>query len=120
MPSNPSSDTTGKKATNAALMIDAMDLFHEKDFHGFGLISSGSECTRLATRIGASGFMVYGIAEKKTPEPFRSACDQFIYEENLKNEEIKNHVDTSANTKLKEMITSPSRPGLKMMVGLAF
>ncbi|MGM0450094.1 MAG: NYN domain-containing protein [Pseudomonadota bacterium] len=76
--------TTGKNATDSALIIDAMDLLHEGKLDGFCLISSDSDFTRLATRIRESGLTVYGFGERKTPEPFVSACDKFIYTEILK------------------------------------
>ena len=77
--------TTGKNATDSALIIDAMDLLHEGKLDGFCLVSSDSDFTRLATRIRELGLTVYGFGERKTPEPFVSACDKFIYTEILKN-----------------------------------
>lgn len=76
--------TTGKNATDSALIIDAMDLLHEGKLDGFCLVSSDSDFTRLATRIRESGLTVYGLGERKTPEPFVSACDKFIFTEILK------------------------------------
>lgn len=75
--------TVGKNATDSALIIDAMDLLHEEKYDGFCLVSSDSDFTRLATRIRESGLAVYGFGENKTPEPFVSACDKFIYTEIL-------------------------------------
>ena len=75
--------TTGKNATDAAMVIDAMDLLYTGRFDGFCLVSSDSDFTRLASRIRESGLTVYGFGERKTPKPFVSACDKFIYIENL-------------------------------------
>lgn len=75
--------TSGKNATDSALIIDAMDLLHQSHLDGFCLISSDSDFTRLATRIRENGLVVYGFGEKKTPNPFIVACDQFIFIENL-------------------------------------
>src|SRR5919206_1307147 len=75
--------TTGKNATDAAMVIDAMDLLYTGRFDGFCLVSSDSDFTRLAARIRESGLTVYGFGERKTPKPFVSACDKFIYVENL-------------------------------------
>ncbi|GAA2645759.1 NYN domain-containing protein [Paractinoplanes durhamensis] len=75
--------TTGKNATDSALIIDAMDLLYTARFDGFCLVSSDSDFTRLAARIRESGLTVYGFGERKTPKPFVSACDKFIYTENL-------------------------------------
>lgn len=75
--------TTGKNATDSAMIIDAMDLLHSNDLDGFCIVSSDSDYTRLATRIREEGLFVIGVGEKKTPEAFRNACNQFIYCENL-------------------------------------
>ena len=75
--------TTGKNATDAAMIIDAMDLLHSGRFDGFCLVSSDSDFTPLAARIRESGLKVYGFGEKKTPNPFVAACDKFIYTELL-------------------------------------
>lgn len=75
--------TQGKNSTDAAMVIDAMDLLYSNRFDGFCLVSSDSDFTRLASRIRESGLVVYGFGEKKTPRPFITACDKFIYVENL-------------------------------------
>ena len=75
--------TTGKNATDAAMVIDAMDLLYSARFDGFCIVSSDSDFTRLAARIRESGLTVYGFGERKTPKPFVAACDKFIYIENL-------------------------------------
>jgi uncharacterized LabA/DUF88 family protein len=71
--------TTGKNATDSAMIIDAMDLLYTGQFSGFCLVSSDSDFTRLASRIRESGRRVYGFGERKTPRAFVSACDRFIY-----------------------------------------
>ena len=78
--------TTGKNATDSAMIIDAMDLLYSEKVNGFCLVSSDSDFTRLATRLREAGMNVIGIGEKKTPEPFIVACDRFIYIEILKKE----------------------------------
>ncbi|WP_194905668.1 NYN domain-containing protein [Catenulispora rubra] len=75
--------TSGKNATDAAMVIDAMDLLYSGRFDGFCIVSSDSDFTRLAARIRESGLIVYGFGERKTPKPFVAACDKFIYTENL-------------------------------------
>lgn len=75
--------TTGKNATDCAMIIDAMDLLHSGRFDGFCLVTSDSDFTGLAVRIREHGLRVYGIGEKKTPEAFRNACHKFIFTENL-------------------------------------
>jgi uncharacterized LabA/DUF88 family protein len=75
--------TTGKNATDAAMVIDAMDLLYSNRFDGFCIVSSDSDFTRLAARLRESGLTVYGFGERKTPKPFVAACDKFIYIENL-------------------------------------
>ena len=76
--------TTGKNATDSALIIDAMDVLHAGHVDGFCLVSSDSDFTRLATRVREAGLAVYGFGERHTPEPFVAACDKFIYTEILK------------------------------------
>lgn len=75
--------TSGKNASDIALVIDAMDLLHSGRFQGFCLVSSDSDFTRLASRIREQGLDVFGFGEQKTPESFRQACKRFIYTENL-------------------------------------
>ncbi|MDD4876580.1 MAG: NYN domain-containing protein [Dehalococcoidales bacterium] len=75
--------TIGKNATDSALIIDAMDILHSNDVDGFCIVASDSDYTRLATRVREEGFFVIGVGEKKTPEAFTNACNQFIYCENL-------------------------------------
>lgn len=76
--------TTGKNATDSAMIIDAMDILYSQKVNGFCLVSSDSDFTRLATRLREAGMQVIGIGEKKTPNPFIVACDKFIYIEILK------------------------------------
>ncbi len=71
--------TSGKNATDAALIIDAMDILHLGSVDGFCLVSSDSDFTRLATRLREAGKVVYGLGERKTPESFRSACNRFVF-----------------------------------------
>ncbi|HEY4893604.1 MAG TPA: NYN domain-containing protein [Reyranella sp.] len=75
--------TTGKNASDIALVIDAMDLLHSGRFDGFCLVSSDSDFTRLASRLREEGADVYGFGAQKTPESFRQACRRFVYIENL-------------------------------------
>ncbi|NMH89508.1 NYN domain-containing protein [Flavivirga algicola] len=75
--------TTGKNATDSAMIIDAMDILYSEKVNGFCLVSSDSDFTKLATRLREAGMQVYGMGEKKTPNPFIVACDKFIYLEIL-------------------------------------
>ena len=96
--------TTGKNATDSAMIIDAMDILYSEKVDGFCIASSDSDFTKLATRIRETGLTVIGIGEKKTPEPFIVACDRFIYleilhsqdkeEEANKQQKIKKSIDT--------------------------
>ena len=79
--------TKGKNSTDAAMVIDAMDLLYSGRFDGFCIVSSDSDFTRLASRLRESGLTVYGFGEHKTPKPFVAACDRFIYIENLRSHE---------------------------------
>jgi NYN domain/OST-HTH/LOTUS domain len=73
--------TKGKNATDSSMIIDAMDLLYAGNLDGFCIVSSDSDFTRLAQRLRESGKKVYGFGEKKTPRPFVTACDRFIYTE---------------------------------------
>ena len=81
--------TTGKNATDSAMIIDAMDILYSQKVSGFCLVSSDSDFTRLATRLREAGMQVIGIGEKKTPNPFIVACDKFIYIEILRGQSEK-------------------------------
>jgi uncharacterized LabA/DUF88 family protein len=78
--------TSGKNATDAALIIDAMDILYTGNVDGFCIISSDSDFTRLATRLREAGKVVFGMGEKKTPKSFIAACNKFIYIEILQRE----------------------------------
>lgn len=81
--------TSGKNATDSAMIIDAMDILYSEKVNGFCLVSSDSDFTRLATRLREAGMQVIGIGEKKTPNPFIVACDKFIYIEIIRNQSEK-------------------------------
>jgi uncharacterized LabA/DUF88 family protein len=78
--------SSGKNSTDSALIIDAMDILYTGKVDGFCIVSSDSDFTRLATRLREAGMKVIGIGEKKTLNPFITACDKFIYIEILKPE----------------------------------
>lgn len=81
--------TQGKNATDSAMIIDAMDILYSGRVDGFCIVSSDSDFTRLAIRLREAGMKVFGFGEKKTPRPFFSSCDKFIYLEILsKNIEV--------------------------------
>jgi len=91
--------TTGKNATDSAMIIDAMDILYSGKVNGFCLVSSDSDFTRLATRLREAGMQVIGIGEKKTPNPFIVACDRFIYIEILKKQVDKKNDDQKGSEK---------------------
>lgn len=102
--------TTGKNATDSAMIIDAMDLLYTNTFDGFCIVSSDSDFTRLASRIRESGKNVYGFGEKKTPRPFVTACDRFIYTEILlasTDNQINESTSIINDTKPDEVKTEP-------------
>jgi uncharacterized LabA/DUF88 family protein len=94
--------STGKNASDSALIIDAMDILYTGKVDGFCIVSSDSDFTRLATRLREAGMKVIGIGEKKTLNPFITACDKFIYIEILKpataNEKGNSNKNLSKNT----------------------
>lgn len=92
--------TTGKNATDSAMIIDAMDILYTGKVDGFCIVSSDSDFTKLATRLRESGMKVFGFGERKTPNPFIVACDKFVYLEILK---------TPSNVKASESATSKTK-----------
>ena len=87
--------STGKNASDSALIIDAMDILYTGKVDGFCIVSSDSDFTRLATRLREAGMKVIGIGEKKTLTPFITACDKFIYIEILKKPDLEIQTDSS-------------------------
>lgn len=75
--------TQGKNSSDAAMIIDAMDLLYSEKVDAFALVSSDSDFTKLASRLKESQIYVFGVGEKKTPIAFRNACDDFILTEVL-------------------------------------
>ena len=90
--------TTGKNATDSALIIDAMDLLYTRRFDGFCLITSDSDFTGLAMRLREEGLTVLGFGEHKTPEAFRNACHKFLFTEVLRPSPQSETVTPSAKT----------------------
>ncbi|GAB3909653.1 NYN domain-containing protein [Larkinella knui] len=101
--------TTGKNATDSAMIIDAMDILYTGRVDGFCIVSSDSDFTRLATRLREAGMKVFGIGEKKTPTPFISACNKFIYLEILKKNEVV-PVLVSSVSKTRSRRKTPAKP----------
>lgn len=79
--------TNGKNATDSYMIIDAMDILYSDNVEGFCLVTSDSDFTRLAARLREAGKNVIGMGETKTPEAFVSACDRFIYLNNISGKE---------------------------------
>lgn len=76
--------TQGKNSSDSAMIIDAMDLLYTEKYDAMALVTSDSDFTKLATRLKESQIFVFGVGQKKTPQSFVNACDDFIYIENLK------------------------------------
>lgn len=113
--------TTGKNATDSAMIIDAMDILHSSKVDGFCLVSSDSDFTRLAIRLRESSMLVIGIGEKKTPNPFIVACDKFIYIEIIGNSELENsevQQDTASSNHAKADKSSNIEPINKKLIQL--
>jgi uncharacterized protein (TIGR00288 family) len=75
--------SSGKNASDMAMVIDAMDMLYARSLDAFAIVSSDADFTPLVMRILTDGLKVYGFGEKKTPEPFVNACSQFTYVEGL-------------------------------------
>ena len=94
--------TTGKNSTDSAMIIDAMDILYTGQVDGFVLVSSDSDFTRLAIRLREAGKKVYGMGEKKTPNPFIVACDKFVYIEVIRSAAQKERAEEAAREEPKE------------------
>ncbi len=88
-----------KNATDILMTIDAIDLLHTKNIDTFAFATSDSDFTPVVMRVLAEGKKVYGFGEKKTPKPFISACSQFIYTEQLTDENLKENIPSSKKSK---------------------
>lgn len=106
--------TTGKNATDSAMIIDAMDILYSNKVDGFCIVSSDSDFTRLATRLRESGMKVIGIGEKKTPNPFIVACDRFIFIEVIEGAKKKAAPKTNVDKKVEEKTLIPKIDKLTM------
>jgi uncharacterized LabA/DUF88 family protein len=95
--------TSGKNATDSAMIIDAMDILYSHNVDGFCIVSSDSDFTRLAIRLRESGMHVIGMGEKKTPKPFSTACNAFKYLEILAEEDVQDESSEGENVKLKTL-----------------
>ncbi|WP_395042953.1 NYN domain-containing protein [Flavobacterium sp.] len=98
--------SSGKNASDSALIIDAMDILYTGKVDGFCIVSSDSDFTRLATRLREAGMKVIGIGEKKTLTPFITACDKFIYIEILKKQDIETPTENNSKRTSKNNKTS--------------
>jgi uncharacterized LabA/DUF88 family protein len=102
--------TSGKNSSDSALIIDAMDILYSGKVDGFCIVSSDSDFTRLAIRLREAGMKVIGFGEKKTPQPFITSCDKFIYIEILKSEEsVSNDPTTRTKNKPKDEVAPLNR-----------
>lgn len=97
--------TKGKNATDAALIIDAMDLLYTQTLDAFAIVSSDCDFTPLVMRILTNGLKVYGFGEKKTPLPFVYACSIFLYLETL---------DQTIDTENSKVTTSAKKSGKEL------
>lgn len=108
--------TTGKNATDAAMIIDAMDILYSGNVEGFCLVTSDSDFTRLASRLRESGMDVVGMGERKTPKAFVVACNKFKYLDILANQADKADKESSAKAKedaIRERIVKSKADQLK-------
>ena len=71
--------TSGKNATDMAMVIDAMDILYKDKVQGFCIVTSDSDFTRLAMRLREENMFVLGMGESKTPMALTRACNKFIH-----------------------------------------
>lgn len=75
--------TSGKNATDMALVIDALELLYTQELDTFCIASSDGDFTPLVMHLRANGHDVLGFGERKTPKPFVNACTSFLYLDGL-------------------------------------
>ncbi|WP_341906366.1 NYN domain-containing protein [Fluviicola taffensis] len=107
--------TSGKNSSDSALIIDAMDILYSQQVDGFCIVSSDSDFTRLATRLRESGKKVMGIGEKKTPLPFITACDKFVYIEILKPKPAPSKSETKQKQDKKEAASPMNKVDMSLV-----
>lgn len=109
--------TSGKNATDSAMIIDAMDILYSQKVDGFCIVSSDSDFTRLAIRLRESGMRVIGLGERKTPTPFIAACDKFIYLEILQADSRQEETEktTKKKTSAKESLQKVDKKTLSLI-----
>lgn len=90
--------TTGKNATDSAMIIDAMDILYTRTVDGFCLVSSDSDFTKLAARLKESGMLVIGMGKEQTPKPFVVACSKFKYLDIIAGDSSKSITDSAENS----------------------
>lgn len=104
MPVQQFSYTTGKNATDMAMVIDAMDILYKNRVQGFCLVTSDSDFTRLAMRLREENMFVLGMGESKTPVALTRACNRFIHL-NLVDEQSKNVEEAGAQDSEEQTVT---------------
>ncbi len=97
--------TQGKNSSDSAMIIDAMDLLYTDKYDSIALVTSDSDFTKLATRLRESQIYVFGVGQKKTPPSFVNACDDFIYIENLTDDEEDEAEEKADDSKAKHKVT---------------
>jgi len=103
-----------KNASDIQLVIDALEILHTKPFiETFIIVSGDGGFTSLAKKLSEYGKKVVGLALKNsTNDIFKSVCDEFIYIEKLKKDEIPQSVVLDNN----KLIHIKNDPILKDMV----
>lgn len=96
--------STGKNASDMAMVIDAMDLLYAGNLDGFAIVSSDADFTPLVMRLRNDGVAVYGFGEEKTPEPFVKACSVFLYLEKLGEQQQVDGATTTARARTTQQL----------------
>lgn len=107
--------TKGKNSSDISLVIDAMDLMHQKLYDAFCIVSSDSDFTRLAQRLRESGAEVYGFGERKTPDSFRQSCRRFFLIENLARDQAMDNEDAEPELLPPEVTTENPRRAIPVI-----
>lgn len=70
--------SSGKNASDMALVVDALALHYTDRPDAVAIVSSDGDFTPLVMHLRERGAAVYGFGDDKTPLAFQSACSRFL------------------------------------------
>lgn len=98
---------SGKNATDMALIIDAMEIFHTQNVTGFCIVSSDSDYTPLVMYLRQKNRFVIGVGRQNTSQGFVKACNKFFFTDNKEAVVKDGEPKIVVATKLQPAVTVP-------------